>query len=356
HGTLEREVWRPVKGYEGLYEVSSFGRVKSLEKDVYYSDRGYTRRYPEMIMKQHITAEGYCSIGLTKDKQHKSYQVHRLVMEAFVPNPDNLPCVNHRNEKPDCNYPDNMEWCTVAYNNTYGTKVERVAAQNRIEVCQYDMSGKLLKVWEGSRKAGETLGLDGSNIVKCCKGKSKFVGGFIWRNVGDAFDKYPLPQPKKEKVVKVKQPTAYEVSVDQYDQDGNLIATYPTIYEAEKNAPTTRAGIVNCCNGKLVTSGKCIWRYEGEPFDKYPTKVERTKRVTSEATKEKLRQTNLNSDYTKKVSKPVEAYDKEGVLVVRFPSLGEAIRAHGSGVVKALKGEYKQHHGLIWKRLKPNVL
>lgn len=350
-GVLEREEWRPIKDYEGLYEVSSFGQVKALAKDVYYRDRNYTRRYPEIIMKQHLTADGYYTVGLTKDYKRTLFLVHRMVLDVFVPNPLNLPCVNHRNEVKTCNYPDNLEPCTAAYNNNYGTKVERVAASNRVEVCQYDLSGQLVKVWNGSRRAAEALGIDSSNIVKCCKGKMKYVGGYVWRNVGDAFDKYPLPTPKKVKEVKVKQPTAYDVKVNQYDREGNLIASYPTIYEAERNTRSYRQMILKCCRGDAVTSGKCIWRFDGEPFDKYPTKVEREKRTVSAETRERLRQTNLNTDYTKKVSKPVEAYNSKGELVYRFPSLGEAIRQCGNGVVKALNGQYKQHHGYIWKRI-----
>lgn len=221
-----------------------------------------------------------------------------------------------------------------------------VQQKNRIEVCQYDMNGQLLKVWEGSRRAAETLGLDNSNIVKCCKGKYISHGGYIWRNVGDAFDKYPLPKPKKEKIVKVKQPTSYDASVDQYDQEGNLIATYQSMYEAEHNAPTTKARILKCCNGKLVTSGKCIWRYNGEPFDKYPTKVERN---TAADTKERLRQRNLNSEYTKSVSQPVGMYNDDWELIKIYPSTSQAVKDKGQGVIKVLRGEQIHCKGYRWK-------
>lgn len=214
HGTLEREEWRPVKGYEGLYEVSSFGRVRSLDRWVRF--RNTTSFKKGQILKQRLHKLGYYILRLANNQGIRaSHQVHRLVMSAFVPNPDNLPMVNHRNEVKTSNYPDNMEWCDAKYNVNYGTCVMRGVAKRKgmkrtketcekisisnmgkkrsPETCkilreksskpvlQCDLEGRLIAEWESMKVAQQILGIWSANISKCCKGKVKTAGGFIWR-------------------------------------------------------------------------------------------------------------------------------------------------------------------------------
>lgn len=123
------EIWKPVVGYEGYYEVSNYGRVKRLETRV-NSNRG-GRAVREKILKQIITKYGYLTVHLCVDNKRAKKKVHRLVAEAFIPNPLNLPCVNHKNEIKTDNFVENLEWCTVEYNNNYGTHQER-CRQNKI--------------------------------------------------------------------------------------------------------------------------------------------------------------------------------------------------------------------------------
>ena len=114
------EEWKSIPGYEGLYEVSSYGRVKSLER--YKSNNGGIQLIKEKILKPHNTKKGY----LTVQFSNKIFKVHRLVAEAFIPNPDNLPMVNHKDEDKTNNNVDNLEWCTAKYNSNYGTAIERM--------------------------------------------------------------------------------------------------------------------------------------------------------------------------------------------------------------------------------------
>ena len=110
------EEWRSIPGYEGLYEVSSYGRVKSLER--YKSNNGGIQLIKEKILKPHNTKKGY----LTVQFSNKIFKVHRLVAQAFIPNPDNLPMVNHLDEDKTNNRVENLEWCNRKYNCNYGSR------------------------------------------------------------------------------------------------------------------------------------------------------------------------------------------------------------------------------------------
>lgn len=118
---LDNEIWKDIKGYEGLYQISNLGRVKSLAK-LYQGER---------LMKLREDKDGYLYVGFYKDEVKKYFRVHRLVAQAFIPNPLNLPLVNHKNEDKHKNQVDNLEWCTAEYNNTYNGRAKRVGEKNR---------------------------------------------------------------------------------------------------------------------------------------------------------------------------------------------------------------------------------
>ena len=115
------EVWRPVRGYEGLYEVSNYGRVKSLKRNTAH----------ERIMKPIKDSYGYLIVCLNKNGKQTNKKIHRLVAEAFIPNPNNLPQVNHKNEIKTDNRVENLEWCDNKYNTRYGTRGERIGLTRR---------------------------------------------------------------------------------------------------------------------------------------------------------------------------------------------------------------------------------
>jgi hypothetical protein len=112
---METEIWLPVVGYEGLYEVSNFGRVKNLNK-LAKTNGGGVRCYTEKILRLQKRSAGYAQVGLRKSKRQTSKLVHRLVAAAFIPNPENKPCVNHKNSNRFDNRVENLEWCTPAEN------------------------------------------------------------------------------------------------------------------------------------------------------------------------------------------------------------------------------------------------
>lgn len=129
-----KEIWKDIEGYEGYYQVSNLGRVKSMERLITYTNsKGVTSHFPveEKIIVQRTDRGGYRRVSLKKDKGRKLCLVHRLVAQAFIENQDNLPLVNHKDENRGNNNASNLEWCTSKYNLNYGNARERMAQARR---------------------------------------------------------------------------------------------------------------------------------------------------------------------------------------------------------------------------------
>ena len=119
------EEWRPIVGYEGLYEVSNTGQVKSFDRYVKYSN-GRIHLHKGKVLSPIKDRDGYLQVNLCYSGRINSIKVHRLVAQAFIPNPDNLPQVNHKDENKTNNCVENLEWCDSKYNNNYGTRKDKV--------------------------------------------------------------------------------------------------------------------------------------------------------------------------------------------------------------------------------------
>ena len=170
-----REEWKPVKGYEGKYMVSNMGRVKSLN---------YKRTGKEEILKASDNSYGYLYVNLCKDGKGKWYRINRLVAQAFLENPQNLPEVNHKNEDKTDNRVENLEWCSRSYNLNYGTRNKKagkkIAEKNSKPIFSVDKESGLIMWWQSAHEAERCTGINNSNIIQCCKGKLKSAGGHIW--------------------------------------------------------------------------------------------------------------------------------------------------------------------------------
>jgi hypothetical protein len=156
----------------GLYEVSNLGNIKSLIKPHIKSEK---------ILKPFKNENGYEIITLTKNKETKSYRVHRLVALAFLENEENYPCINHKDENRSNNNVDNLEWCTYSYNNNYGNRISKYCKKRYKKVNQYRLNGEFIKEWDSIKQISEKLKISSSGVIACCKNRFKQFKGYIWK-------------------------------------------------------------------------------------------------------------------------------------------------------------------------------
>ena len=176
-----KEEWRDIKGFEGYYQISNMGRVKSLERMKRSGlNGGCYVTVPEKILEGVDNGYGYLQVSLSKDGKDKNYLVHRLVAQAFISNPNNLPEVNHISEDKSDNKAENLEWCGRAYNINYGTRNQRMAEKNSKPIFSVDKESGLIMWWQSAREASRQTGIAQSSISACLKGRKKSAGGHIW--------------------------------------------------------------------------------------------------------------------------------------------------------------------------------
>lgn len=193
---MEKEIWKPVKGYEGVYEVSNLGRVRRL-----WPISGHYRMLRPFLRWKF--PRDYVAVNLSKGNNVRTLSVHRLVAEAFIPNPMGLPQVNHKDENKTNNCVDNLEWCDCIYNVNYGTGIERRSIGNRnrpnvsYPVGQYDRYGNLIAIYPSMSEAERVTGINKTAIRFCALGLNrrrrrkdgtiyegyspKTAGGYKWK-------------------------------------------------------------------------------------------------------------------------------------------------------------------------------
>lgn len=199
---LDGEEWRDIKGYEGLYQVSNKGRVKSLIKETSLGNR--IKVHPEKILKPSVGKRGYWVVGLSKNGKTLTKTLHRLLADAFIPNPDNKPFIDHIDtDKLNCAI-ENLRWVTSKENtNNPRTLVNMKRATKMAwedgkfderenvtfrRVAQYDRQGNLIKEWDSVIDVERTIHVDGSSISAVCLGKRKSAGGYVWKHIGERYN------------------------------------------------------------------------------------------------------------------------------------------------------------------------
>lgn len=162
------EIWKPIKDFEGFYEVSNIGRVKNIRRN--------------KVLVAGKDKDGYPQVLLCKNGERKCRKIHRLVAIAFIDNPNQYNCINHKDEIKSNNCVDNLEWCTIKYNNTYGTSQSRSAEKRSIPVAQI-LNNEIIAIYKSAIEANKITGINYSKIRMCCRNERNKAGGYEWKNI-----------------------------------------------------------------------------------------------------------------------------------------------------------------------------
>lgn len=165
------EIWKPIKDYEGLYQVSNLGNVKSLDRKI------KNKNLKEKIKKFDKTKFGYLRVELNNNGKKKKYLVHRLVAQTFLDNPNNYPCINHKDENKNNNIVSNLEWCDYLYNNLYNNKNKK----NWVKVKQLDKNNNIINIFESITEASKKTNIIQCEISNCLHNRQKTAGGYYWQ-------------------------------------------------------------------------------------------------------------------------------------------------------------------------------
>ena len=160
-------MWLPIPNYEDNYEVNSSGEIRRAKNG--------------NILKGYIGKDGYRRVGLTVNSKTKSFLIHRLVAEAFIPNPNGYPCINHKDEDKTNNHVNNLEWCNYEYNLNYGTRNSRANNSRKKAILQFSKTGEFIKAWDSGTDVYLQMGIDKGHISDCCNNKRKTAGGYRWQ-------------------------------------------------------------------------------------------------------------------------------------------------------------------------------
>ena len=184
-----KEIWKDIEGYEGYYEVSNLGGANSFDRTVKRRD-GINIKIKGRAMKLIINNKGYCETSLCKLCISTNKRLHRLVAEAFIPNQENKPCVNHKDGNKSNNNVDNLEWCTHKENMKHAWDTGLIPSHRKSPVSQYDKQGNFLKNYRTIAEAAKRNNTLSTYISRCCVGKLHSAGGYLWEYCweGDVLD------------------------------------------------------------------------------------------------------------------------------------------------------------------------
>ena len=233
---MKNEVWKDIPDYEGLYQVSNLGRIKSLN---------FNKTGKEKIMKPR-TGNRYYMTALWKNGIRKDYLLHRIVAETFIPNPENKPFINHKDENCFNNSINNLMWCTHKENMNWGTRNERISKANKGKVIPKNIREKISKSNKGKKISEE---------------QKEYL-----RKIRTGIK---LTEEHKKKIsISNKGKTAKKVN--QYDLDGNFIKQWDCILDFYKSINKTKnnSSVSSCCKGKLKTAYGYKWKYADEELQK----------------------------------------------------------------------------------------
>lgn len=177
----QQEIWKDIIGYEGLYQVSNLGGVKSLPRPHKFVHGYYLTKEKFLSPRVCGTQREYLSVALQRDGKCKQIKIHRLVAQAFIPNPNNFKEVNHIDENKGNNKADNLEWCTRSYNVNYGSRIEKQRKALIKPVVAYSKDYEFVKEFDSLVDASKFAKVDITNISRACKKEGRISGGYLWK-------------------------------------------------------------------------------------------------------------------------------------------------------------------------------
>lgn len=259
------EIFKDIEHYEGLYQISNFGRVYNVKRGKF--------------LKPIKINTSYLLVGLSKDGKVKKYLLHRLVATAFLENKLQLPQVNHINEVKTDNRLENLEWCDNKYNNTYGTKIQRMLQNSNFKatreksgkpkkvVLQFTRQGEFVAEYSSIKEAEKQTGISNAHISECCNNKRNHAGNYLWRYKEEYEKVKMLKIPNWEELRKKggKATAAkYSKKVLQFTRQGEFIAEYPSAHEASRQTDIRQGHISQCCNNKRKSIKGYIFKFKEE--------------------------------------------------------------------------------------------
>lgn len=267
---MDNEVWKPVVGLEDYYEVSNFGRVRAIERII--SVGNGNRVVKPKIKNTYISKVGYPSVTLCVNKNSRCYSIHRLVAMAFIPNPENKPCIDHINTIKTDNRIENLRWCTHKENSNNEITLKRVIEKSKSKeamrksletkrengsntapkyVYQFDKNGKFIKRYDSIMDASRQNGIRNSLISCCCRGEKLSSHGYIWSYEMEGNHEYVKPIRKDCKAVL------------QYSINGEFIKEWVSLHEASRAYNWFPANLSQSIK-KGMTRGGYIWKFKNK--------------------------------------------------------------------------------------------
>lgn len=255
----EIEIWKPVVGFEGSYEVSNLGRVRSVDRFITNS-LGRTYFSKGVILKWVLDKGGYPMVGLSLHNKYYSRKIHRLVAEAFIENPYNLPSINHKDEDKTNNKVENLEFCTVKYNNNYGNHNLKQSLTRRADpnltksVLKLSLTGEVLKQYPCVRD----VVIDGykeRTVAEVCRFEKPSAYGYLWifaserHRINEMVSRYASCRKRVNKKI-----LAFKL-------DGSFYKLFNTVGEAEKELNINHSSIFLCCNKKQKFAKGFTFKY-----------------------------------------------------------------------------------------------
>lgn len=178
----EHEIWKPIKNYEGWYEISDYGRVRSLGRFVNHPNKGFKSFRKGKIISPGKTKDGYLFVRISKNQKIKNIRINRLVAQTFISNPNDYPQVNHKDEDKTNNRASNLEWCTAKYNANYGSRNKQITKKISKKVAQLTLDGQVKHVWSSAHECARN-GFNYGDICACCRGERNVHKGYRWEYV-----------------------------------------------------------------------------------------------------------------------------------------------------------------------------